>query len=666
VGLSNLDLSKRIFGGLALLMALFAVLGGVSAVGLGSSGTRMSDMVSTSKEAADFAHLRTLSGQVEAAVQTAISSSLVKDVDVAQKGLGELERAIGELMARPGFAGSHSDIDSALQVVKAEFRRTVTAIDARRTLLETIIASGTSLGTTAEALTGLVAAAEDASFAATANQLRNAIDNGRFLTLRFAVTGAPTEADLALAEAAKVAAAHAQLSEMTPPTPRIKRILTAMDEGVKGLPGAIKEFVAATSTRGTAASSLSSALAKLREKAETAMEALDRRQAKVMDDGLAAQGALRTTIIAITVGLTVLAGVMGWWGGRQITVPIISMTDAMHRLASNDLAVEIPARERGDEIGQMARAVQVFKDNAIAVRQLRDQQAESEARMLRERRAAMDELAEDFQSHVSGVVDLVGTAAREMGETSRSMAAIAEQASARVAHACAAADKASGSVKSVAAATDELSASTTEIGRQVSHANVTARHAAERAEQTDAIVSGLADAAQRIGEIVSMITGIAGQTNLLALNATIEAARAGDAGKGFAVVAGEVKSLANQTAHATGEISEQIGAIQTVTLQAVAAIREICTTIGDVAQVSSVIAEAVTRQQEAAHTIAREAEVAADGTAQVLSTINSVTEVVAAAGQSASQVLHDTEILARTSGELSSQTENFVARIRTN
>jgi methyl-accepting chemotaxis protein len=233
-----------------------------------------------------------------------------------------------------------------------------------------------------------------------------------------------------------------------------------------------------------------------------------------------------------------------------------------------------------------------------------------------------------------------------------------------VASAATAVDKAADNVKTVAAATEDLRAAVEDIRHHVTQANVTAEQAAKRAVMTDAIVSGLADAAQRIGEIVSMITGIAGQTNMLALNATIEAARAGEAGKGFAVVAGEVKTLANQTAHATSEISNQVSAIQDVTSQAVEAIRAISATIGEISEVSSVIAGAVERQQNATHAIAHSAELAAAGTAEVQANINQVTQVVAAAGKAAAQVLRDTEVLSQTSTELSVQTDDFVARIR--
>ncbi|HYH21641.1 MAG TPA: HAMP domain-containing methyl-accepting chemotaxis protein [Azospirillum sp.] len=659
-----MSMSKRIFGGVALLMGLFIALGIVSVSGLKTTERRVSDLVATSQAAADFAELRNLASEVEAAVQTAIRSSQVQDIESARAGLGGLSRSIEGILSNSGRQGNGAALSNALNVVGTEFNRTIATVERRRVLMEKATALGISLGTTGEALNALASAAGDAAFAAVAARVRSTIDNSRFLIARFALSNSPTDAGLAVDETAKMSAAYAEITGMAPPTPRTKRFIAALESDIKALPAITADLIAATTERGSAAASLTKALGLLRNAAEAETTLLNDRRASVIEESLSAQRLLENAIIVVTVVLTAVGGLMGWWGGRSITTPITGMTAVMHKLANEDLTVDIPALERRDEIGRMAKAVQVFKDNAIAVGRLRAEQAEAEMRAARERRGAMDELAHDFQSHVSGVVNLVGTAAREMGETSRSMAAISQQATQQVATVAAAAEQASGSVKTVAAATEELSSSTAEIGRRVTHANATATDAAQRAAQTNTIVRSLAEAAQRIGEIVSMISGIAGQTNMLALNATIEAARAGEAGRGFAVVAGEVKTLANQTAHATSEISGQVSAIQQVTQQAVEAIREIGATIDEISKVSSVIASAVERQQEATREIARSADMAAKGTSEVIVNIGSVTKVVAAAGQAAAQVLRDTEILSQTSAELSTQTDNFVERIR--
>ncbi|RMD63500.1 MAG: HAMP domain-containing protein, partial [Alphaproteobacteria bacterium] len=277
------------------------------------------------------------------------------------------------------------------------------------------------------------------------------------------------------------------------------------------------------------------------------------------------------TVFFVGAGLLALTLVLGYFFGDLAARPIRLLTGVMRNLADGDLSVEIPARDRTDEIGAMAAAVQVFKDNAIEVERLKKEQEEADHRAEEEKRRLMNNLADDFETSVGGVVQTVSSAAAEMQASAQSMSTLADQTNARATTVAAAAEEASTNVRTVAAAAEELLASVSEIGRQVQQSTTISKDAVEEAGRADEMIQGLAEAAAKIGEVVGLITDIAEQTNLLALNATIEAARAGDAGKGFAVVASEVKNLANQTAKATEEISAQIAGIQGATQGAVKA-----------------------------------------------------------------------------------------------
>ena len=368
-------------------------------------------------------------------------------------------------------------------------------------------------------------------------------------------------------------------------------------------------------------------------------------------------------LLAGSLVLLVVVGI-GWIAARSITRPIGAMTDAMGLIASGRLETDIPALERPDEIGEMAQAVQVFRDNANRMALLQREQADLKRRAEEDRRKSMLEMADGFEASIKNVVDGVTSAATDMTSTAETMTRTADATSRQSSAAAQAAEAAAANVESVAAAAEELSASIAEIAHQVGRASEIAGVAVTEARRTNAMVQGLADAAAKISDVVQLINDIASQTNLLALNATIEAARAGDAGKGFAVVAGEVKHLATQTAHATDEISAQIAAVQNATRGAVGAIQGITNTIGQMDEIAATISAAVEEQGATTQEIARSVQLAAEGTRDVTDNITGVTSTASETGEAASQVLNAAEGLTRQSNLLRKQVDSFLTTVR--
>ncbi|HYE00601.1 MAG TPA: methyl-accepting chemotaxis protein [Alphaproteobacteria bacterium] len=349
---------------------------------------------------------------------------------------------------------------------------------------------------------------------------------------------------------------------------------------------------------------------------------------------------------------------------RGVLRPIDALKAAMLALAENRHDVTVPATGRRDEIGAMAKAVEVFKENIHHIAELREEQAASGARAEAERRAALARIAESFEASVRGVVRSVAEAASHMRANAESLSRSADQAAHQTGIVASAAQQANGNVRSVADSSTELSGSIRAMADRVGAATSAAQHAVRAAEGTSASVRGLSQAAQQIGEVVKLISDIASQTNLLALNATIEAARAGEAGKGFAVVASEVKSLATQTAKATEDIQSQVAAIQAETQRAVQAISGIAGTIDDVSRITGEIASTVEQQDGATREIGRNVQEAASGTSQVSSTIVDVARMARETGGSAEQVLSTASNLSDLADRLSREVDGFIVRIR--
>jgi methyl-accepting chemotaxis protein len=397
---------------------------------------------------------------------------------------------------------------------------------------------------------------------------------------------------------------------------------------------------------------------------KTVEDVLQRDLAKLNQTNAAEAWKILTYGSAFALAMLMAALVVGFILARGITRPITGMTEAMRALSRGDLSTAIPGRDKRDEIGTMAEALEVFRNGMMEAEELRKAQDSQKQHAAEERRIAMNALADKFEQSIGEVVGNVTQASSRLQGTAQDMARTAEETSGQSTAVAAASEQVTQNVQTVASATEELSASIREIAQQVAEASRMTNEAVGQARSSTQEVQGLTEAAQRIGDVVRIINDIAGQTNLLALNATIEAARAGEAGKGFAVVASEVKALASQTTKATDEIASQIKAMQEATERSARVITHIAETIDQLSQSSTAIASAVEEQGAATQEIARNVQQAAVGTTEVAGNITQVSQAANVTGSAATSLLSAAGTLSKDGVALKKQVERFLSEIR--
>ena len=389
------------------------------------------------------------------------------------------------------------------------------------------------------------------------------------------------------------------------------------------------------------------------------------------DDNAAIESAVRQRVTTFTTMLWVISALVfvviggGLLGvGFGVIRPMSGMTGVMAKLAGGALDIEIPSLARQDEVGAMARAVQVFRENALRVREMETEQTALERKAEDDRQSAMGQVAASFEQAVGRIIEALSRGGADIEHATAGLSATAKKSHVLASDAAAASDRSSANVQSVAAASEEMASSVVEIGRQVQQSEGITREAVQQAQETNARIATLSQSAARIGEVVKMIAAVAAQTNLLALNATIEAARAGEAGRGFAVVASEVKALASQTAKATEEITTQITQMQAATDHSVAAIQAIGATIGRISEISTAIAAAVEEQSAATQEIARNIQHAAKDTIAVGGSLADVSRGAAGTQSEAEQVHASARTLSREGSELKREVEKFLGTVR--
>ena len=395
----------------------------------------------------------------------------------------------------------------------------------------------------------------------------------------------------------------------------------------------------------------------LLKSALTSLDQLSEHSVAVANSAEKAGTLLTAAALLLGVALALLIG-------RSVAGPVRGITHAMGKVAAGDLAAPIPSLGERSEIGDMAAALEVFKRNAAENARLQQAQEATKREAEAERRRVMNELADGFERAVKGLADDLCRASTEMVQTAKSLSGLAEQTTRQSADTAHASQAAAGNVEAVAAASEELSASISEIARQTDNSRTIAQEATQQAAATSHLVDGLQSASARIGEVVNLIQDIAGQTNLLALNATIEAARAGEAGKGFAVVAGEVKHLANQTAKATEDITQQIESVQNVARETASAIARIGDTIARMGEIATAVAAAVEEQSAATGEIGRNAGEAALGAAAVSRNIDEISDAAGQTASAAGAVGGAAQKLVGEADQLSKEVKAFLARVR--
>jgi methyl-accepting chemotaxis protein len=668
-GLDRLSVLQRVSGGMGIILLLVVVLSIISWRTIRVVESQANYVNSSVTEASAVAEFAAQVGNTHSLVTHYALSEKDNDLRGAQSSLAELQKETRLVAEAYDLAGGDTDGTVAQLLVLADRYRdsvtaTIDAINDRRANAAELLKSAVELNTTVAAIVETLAhdpgnpgALDDAI------RLMEEFHSSNASATRFLASRNPADSDTTRVDAMAMRRALEGLMTRSIDNRRVQRFLKATTEpfgrytkALEGLIRSTERFAGVAADRDAAAAALAEATNRVRlASAEAQLGTVGGMKNTVAS---ARQLGLLTSALAIMAGL-----VLAVFIGRGIARPITQATATMRELAGGRTDITIPHVGRRDEIGAMAKAVQIFKQNMILAEKLADERA-VESRAKEQRAKTLKALNLDFEAAASALTSTLSSAAANLRESAETMFAATEQTGQKSAAVRFAAQQASANVQTVATATEELSSSVDEIGNRAVRSSLIATKAAADANRTNEAVQALATDAQEIGMVLGLIEQIAQQTNLLALNATIEAARAGQAGRGFAVVAAEVKSLAAQTGKATEEIGLQIGNIRAVTDDVVTAIKDIVATISEMKEIATEVASAVEQQRSATRAIAQNAHQASASALEVMHTIASVEDASKATKTEANQVLDAASQLSHQSEHVHVEFDKFIAGVR--
>lgn len=664
--LKAFSLKQMIFAGFGLVLALLVVLAAMSLRGTSTIGHDFTDYRQAARESLLVNDAAQSMLQTRLSVmQYRISNDEASAQQVANsvEHLLELKAVISEFIQDESLSEQMTGLTNLLTQYKAAFAE-VTEIQTRRN--EVVPMMNSSGREARSALSDITTSAyndgdPDAAFYSAISQ--EALMLARYYAEKFLLANRISDRDRTREEIAstleRVESARREIQN-----PRRRGMLAQFDEQFEQFVGYFEETVTLIETRNGILEQMDDIGPELKAGYQAVLQTVVDTQNTIGPRASAEVASVSRTTTTIAVVAVLAGAVAAFFIGRLISGSISNVVTRMKDLADGRLDIEIIGNDRKDELGDMARALLVFQENGREKVRLELEQEDQKKIAEEEKRQAMNDLADGFEASVNEVVSAVSSAAEQMVGLSQSLTQSAELAGERSTAVAAASEEASTNVETVAAASEEMTNSIAEVSTRISESAAMTDDAARGAEHTTQTVAKLSTSAQTIGEVISMISAIAEQTNLLALNATIEAARAGEAGKGFAVVASEVKSLANQTAKATEEISTQITDMQGDTDAVVEAINKIGGMITELNGTSSSIASAVEEQHSATQEIARNTLQAADGTREVSSNITAVSSAVQETGQAASEVLTASSQLASEAERLRDNVADFLQSVR--